>query len=47
MRVLLHFVTMALLIATSSFAFAQGASIQVEQPWSRATPAALAREPFI
>ena len=38
MRVLLHIVAMALLIATSSFAFAQGASIQVEQPWSRATP---------
>ena len=40
MRVLLHVITAALLIgATSSLAFAQGASIQVEQPWSRATPA--------
>jgi periplasmic copper chaperone A len=38
MRVLLHVVTVALLIAATSFAFAQGASIQVEQPWSRATP---------
>ena len=40
MRVLLHVITTALLtVATSSLAFAQGASIQVEQPWSRATPA--------
>jgi periplasmic copper chaperone A len=40
MRVLLHVITAALLIvATSSLAFAQGTSIQVEQPWSRATPA--------
>jgi copper(I)-binding protein len=31
-------VTVALLIAATSFKFAQGASIQVEQPWSRATP---------
>ena len=38
MRVLLHVVTTALLIAATSFAFAQNASIQVEQPWSRATP---------
>ena len=39
MRVLLQFITMTLLIAASSFAFAQSAFIQVEQPWSRATPA--------
>ena len=39
MRVLLHVVTTALLIAATSFAFAQNASIQVEQPWARATPA--------
>ena len=40
MRVLLHVITTALLIvATSSLAFAQGTSIQVEQPWARATPA--------
>ena len=39
MRVLLHVVTTALLIAATSFAFAQKASIQVEQPWARATPA--------
>jgi len=38
MRVLLHVVTTALLIAATSFAFAQNASIQVEHPWSRATP---------
>jgi copper(I)-binding protein len=35
----LHVFMTALLIAPSSFAFAQGASIQVEQRWSRATPA--------
>ena len=35
----LHVFMTALLIAASSFAFAQGPSIQVEQPWSRATPA--------
>jgi copper(I)-binding protein len=40
MRLLLHIITTALSIAAaSSLAFAQGASIQVEQPWSRATPA--------
>jgi hypothetical protein len=39
MRVLLQFITMTLLIAASSFAYAQSAFIQVEQPWSRATPA--------
>jgi copper(I)-binding protein len=39
MRVLLQFAATTLLIAATSFAFAQGASIQVEQPWSRATPA--------
>jgi len=39
MRVLLQFITITLLIAASSFAFAQSAFIQVEQPWSRATPA--------
>jgi periplasmic copper chaperone A len=38
MRVLLHLAATALLIAVASFAFAQGASIQIEQPWSRATP---------
>jgi periplasmic copper chaperone A len=37
MRVLLQFIRMTLLIAASSFAFAQSAFI--EQPWSRATPA--------
>jgi periplasmic copper chaperone A len=40
MRVLLHVITTALSIAAaSSLAFAQGASIKVEQPWSRAMPA--------
>jgi periplasmic copper chaperone A len=39
MRLLLHLITTALLIAATSFAFAQDASIQIEQPWSRATPA--------
>jgi periplasmic copper chaperone A len=38
MRILLHVVTATVLIAATSFAFTQGASIQVEQPWSRATP---------
>ena len=38
MRILLHLVTTALLIAAGSFALAESASIQVEQPWSRATP---------
>jgi copper(I)-binding protein len=37
MRFLLHLITTALVIAATSFAFAQGASIQIEQPWSRAT----------
>jgi Copper chaperone PCu(A)C len=39
MRALIHFAATALLIAVASFAFAQGASIQIEQPWARATPA--------
>jgi periplasmic copper chaperone A len=39
MRVLLYVVATALLIASTSFAFAQDTSIQIEQPWSRATPA--------
>jgi periplasmic copper chaperone A len=39
MRVLLYFAATALLIAATSFAFAQGASIQITQPWARATPA--------
>jgi len=34
MRVLLQFITITLLIAASSFAFAQSTFIQVEQPWS-------------
>src|ERR1700758_3913742 len=38
MRVPLLVITLGLLIATPSSAFTQGASIQVEQPWSRATP---------
>ena len=38
MRILLHVVATALLITFAPFAFAEGASIQVEQPWSRATP---------
>jgi periplasmic copper chaperone A len=40
MRTLLHVITTAsLIIATSSLAFAQNTSIQIDQPWSRATPA--------
>ena len=38
MRVLSHVAATALLIASTSFAFAQGTSIEIEQPWSRATP---------
>jgi hypothetical protein len=32
MRLLLHLITTALLIVATSFAFAQDASIQIEQP---------------
>ncbi len=39
MRTLLNLAAAVLLIAAASSAFAQGASIQVEQPWARATPA--------
>ena len=39
MRTLLTLAAATLLIVAASFAFAQGASIQVEQPWARATPA--------
>ena len=39
MRTLLTLAATTLLIVAASFAFAQGASIQVEQPWARATPA--------
>ena len=39
MRFLLHLITAALVIAATSFALAQRASIQIEQAWSRATPA--------
>jgi periplasmic copper chaperone A len=39
MRILVHFVATALVLAYTSFAFAQSASIQIEQPWARATPA--------
>ena len=39
MRTLLTLAAATLLIAATSFAFAQNASIQVEQPWARATPA--------
>jgi len=38
MRVPVHVIVLVLLIAATSSAFTQGASIQVEQPWSRATP---------
>ena len=38
MRTLLTFAATTLLIV-ASFAFAQGASIHIEQPWARATPA--------
>ena len=38
MRTLLTLAATTLLIVAASFAFAQDASIQVEQPWSRATP---------
>jgi len=39
MRALLHVVATAMLIAISSSAFAQGAAIEIEKAWSRATPA--------
>ena len=39
MRTLLTLAATTLLIVAASFAFAQDASIQVEQPWARATPA--------
>jgi periplasmic copper chaperone A len=39
MRTLLSLAATTLLIVVASSAFAQGASIQVEQPWARATPA--------
>ena len=39
MRTLLTLAAATLLIVAASFAFAQGASIQVEQLWARATPA--------
>jgi periplasmic copper chaperone A len=39
MRTFLTLAATALLIVAASFAFAQNASIQIEQPWARATPA--------